>query len=78
METKIMIQCDMCGSSFQFDPHRYDGKHIARYKITVCMPCWNGNWDGWAPHYEPRFLDLLKRNNIPIPQKNSKGLYPRE
>jgi hypothetical protein len=44
-----------CGSSFRFGPHIYEGHHIDAYKINVCSVCWNGNWDGWVPHYERRF-----------------------
>lgn len=78
MKDKFMIQCEMCGSTFQFGPHLYDGKHIARYQITVCRACWESNWDGWAPHFEKQLETLLNQKNIPIPEKNSKGWYPRE
>jgi hypothetical protein len=76
--TKIMYPCFMCGHSFQFGPHRYDGHHIARYKISVCSGCWAGNWDGWAPHYEAKLLAHLEEQGLPIPDRNAKGWLPRE
>lgn len=75
---KIMCSCSLCGNHFQFGPHRYDGKHISRYQITVCMSCWNGNWDGWAPHLEERLIAHLQQKGIPIPERNAKGWLPRE
>lgn len=75
---KIMCSCSLCGRQFQFGPHRYDGKHIPRYQITVCMSCWDGNWDGWAPHLEERLIAHLQQKGIPIPERNAKGWLPRE
>jgi hypothetical protein len=75
---KVMLSCDLCGSSFQMGPHVYDGKHIARYQITVCRACWLGNWDGWAPQYEKRLLSLLTERGLPVPARNEKGWLPRE
>jgi len=76
-EEKIMQRCFMCGSEYQFGPHRYDGKYISRYQISVCRSCYDSNWDGWA-HYEPRLVAHLKANNLPIPARNEKGWLPRE
>ena len=78
MDKKIILQCDLCGSSFQFGPHRYDGRRIPRYQITVCMPCWEGNWDGWGQYHEERLISHLMVKGIPIPERNSKGWFPRE
>lgn len=75
---KIMCSCVLCEKQFQFGPHRYDGKHIPRYQITVCMSCWNGNWDGWAPHLEGRLIARLQNNGTAIPERNSNGWLPRE
>ena len=75
---KIMCSCALCGNPFQFGPHHYDGKHISRYQITVCMSCWTGNWDGWAPHLEERLIAYLQQKGLPIPERNAKGWLPRE
>lgn len=74
----MMRRCDLCNKEFQFGPHMYDGKHIPRYQITVCMSCWNGNWDGWAPDLEARLISHLKNKGLPIPERNAKGWLPRE
>ena len=36
-DEKFMTSCELCGKSFRFGPHIYDGKVIPRYEITVCM-----------------------------------------
>jgi hypothetical protein len=75
---KVMLHCDLCNKEFQFGPHKFDGKHIPRYQITVCKPCWDGNWDGWAPHLEKRLISHIEKNGLPVPERNSKGWLPRE
>ena len=77
-EPKFMFNCQLCGASFQFGPHNHNGKHIARYQLTVCSTCWAGNHDGWAPSFEPKFLEHLKTKGIAAPERNSDGWYPRE
>lgn len=77
MTERIMIDCQMCGASFQFGPHVYNGRHIARYELTVCDTCWVGNHDGWSPMLESKLLEHLKSKGIAIPECNSAGRYPR-
>lgn len=76
-EIKVMIPCDMCGASFQFGPHRYDGKYIGAYKLTVCKTCFEANWDGWSPAYERRLEKHLRKNGIALPARNQLGHYQR-
>lgn len=74
-----MFTCDVCGSSYQHGPHRYEGHRINLYGgIFACDTCWNGNYDGWAPHYERVLLAYLERQGLPVPQRNNKGLLPRD
>ena len=72
-DQNIMHPCFMCGSQFQMGEHIYDGKYIRRYYITVCMACWDGNWDGWTPDYDTRLITHLENEGIPIPGRNEKG-----
>jgi hypothetical protein len=75
---KIMYQCELCSSQFQFGPHRYAGKFIARYQIMVCSMCYDGNWDGWGPMREARLLTHLEDKGLPVPQRNENGWLPRD
>ena len=59
-------------------PNRYDGKYIPRYKINVCMTCYEGNWDEWAPGCENKLIAHLRAEGLPIPERNKKGLLPRD
>jgi len=45
--------------------------------IMVCDACWQGNWDGWNPRFEEKLLSILKKNGLPVPERNEKGLLPR-
>jgi hypothetical protein len=38
--------CFLCRFPFQFGRHAYDGRRIPQWDIMVCMPCFQGNWDG--------------------------------
>lgn len=75
---KFMCDCAVCGCSFQMGRHYYKGKYIPRYKLNVCQGCYNYNQDGWCQTFETKFLSHLKMNNIPTPERNEEGLFPRE
>jgi hypothetical protein len=75
---KILLNCDLCKREYQMGPHRYDGKRVPRYDITVCLVCYNSNWDGWNPRYEEFLLSNLTQKGLPIPEKNAKGWFPRD
>ena len=36
------------------------------------------NWDGWNPRYEETLLNRVKEKGLPVPERNSKGLLPRD
>lgn len=72
-----MQTCGLCGTSFQFGTGKYEGKHIPRYNLTVCLTCWQGNRDGWAPSLEARVIEHLKNEGIKIPERNAAGALPR-
>ena len=74
---QVGSSCHLCGNSFEHDAHAY-GHFIPRYQMTVCMACWNGNWDGWSRHWEPKLLAHPKAHGLPIPEHNERGLLPRE
>jgi hypothetical protein len=74
----VFLSCDVCRRSFQFGPNRYDGKVIPTYAITVCMVCWDANWDGWAPHLEEKVTVNLRSQGKPLPPRNAKDWLPRE
>jgi hypothetical protein len=71
-----MIQCGLCGTSFPFGPHRYDGKYLPHYELHVCRTCLDSNWDGIASHHEEKLVAHLKNRGIPLPARNANGGYP--
>ncbi len=77
-EEKFMFDCELCGRPYQMGPHRYDGKRIPRYDISVCGSCYKTNWDGWGPKAESPILAHLERKGLPIPPRNEKGWLPRD
>lgn len=71
--------CFFCAAPFEFgDDHQYRGKHLSRYMIDVCYGCYNGNWDGWAAHWEAKLVPHLVARGLAIPARNSDGLLPRD
>lgn len=75
---KFMFKCDVCGQQSQHGPHRYEGHRLELYgDIFCCDLCWNGNWDGWAPHLEAILLEHLKQKGLPVPKRNEKERLPR-
>ena len=75
---KFSYPCDVCGKSLQRGPHRYEGKINKTYDILVCDSCRNGNWDGWAPHYENKIIKIIQKKGLPLPSRNEKGWLPYE
>jgi hypothetical protein len=78
MLDKIFVKCPLCDFEFQHGPQRYEGHVLESYGgIMVCDHCWGGNWDGWTPLYEDYLRAILKNKNLPVPERNEKGLLPR-
>lgn len=77
-EKKFMQSCQLCNTSYQMGLHVYDGKYISRYKMNVCNGCYTANWDGWNPHDEKIILEHLRKNEIDEPERNAKGVLPRD
>lgn len=79
MKLKTVInKCSICGNPYKYGPGIYEGHKLDAYAgVFCCESCWKFNWDGWSPHYESVLLDILKRNNLPVPKRNSNGLLPR-
>ena len=70
--------CGLCDRSVPYGPHRYEGSMNARYAIFVCNSCRDGNHDGWSPSYTQRLLVSLHQAGLPVPERNQKGLLPRD
>lgn len=72
-----LYTCPVCDKKFQMEMHRYEGKWIPTYKITVCSSCYRNNWDGWQPQSEEKVTEVLRSEGLPGPTRNSKQLRPR-
>lgn len=77
-EFEQVTHCQMCGSEYRTGRHTHDGIYIPSYALAVCQLCYECNAQGWAPLYEQKLLPHLRKNNIPVPRRNNKGLLPRE
>ncbi len=78
VEPKFMQTCEVCGESFQFGPHVYDGRYIATYRLRACNTCYRGNWDAWAPQFEDAVTQHLRAAGDALPARSSKGWLPRD
>lgn len=75
---KITFNCDICEREYEHGHGRYEGHRLTSYgNLSCCDACWQGNWDGWAPHLEPILLEHLREKGLPEPERNEKGLLPR-
>jgi len=71
-------ECDLCGKQFQMSNGKYDGKFIPTYGVSVCMPHYIGNHDGWSPSSEAKIIAIAKSSGKTIPDRNEKGWLPRD
>ena len=74
----ILATCPACGNYFLMGPQVFDGKYIPRYKISVCMNCYDDNRAGWSPQHEINITKQLESNGIGLPEREPNGLLPRE
>ena len=44
----------------------------------ACNRCYAANWDGWTPNLEEKLTRNLKSKGLRIPERNTKGLLPRD
>lgn len=77
-EFEQLIHCQMCGSEFLVGRQGHGGRHIPAYDLHVCDLCYDCNVMGWAPLYEQKLLDHLKVKKLVLPERNEKGLIPRD
>jgi hypothetical protein len=70
-----MIDCALCKRSFQFGPHRYDGRKVQAWDVMLCSTCVSGNWDGIVPGSWPGFIKDLEARGIAI-KLNDQGWLP--
>lgn len=77
MELDEKIKCFTCGQEILYNHHKYDGRNISTYGITVCDSCYKGNHDGRASQYEEKIIKHMKNEKYPAPKRNDKGLLPR-
>jgi hypothetical protein len=75
---KIIERCDLCREDFQYGPVAYFGTYVPAYQVIACNRCYGANWDGWAPNLEERVTRSLKAKGLRIPERNPKGLLPRD
>jgi hypothetical protein len=58
-------------------PGVYNGKTLPHYNLFFCRTCFEMNWDGISPVYEPIFVQRLQERGIELPKRNKNELYPR-
>lgn len=75
---KIIERCELCGGGFQYGPVAYFGTYVLAYHVMTCNKCYAANWDGWSPSLEETVTRNLKAKGIRIPERNRKGLLPRD
>jgi hypothetical protein len=65
-----VVQCFLYGQGFAYGPHRYDGKWVGPWKVSVCQRCLSSNWDGIVPR--PELMSKFEAKGIQ-PEFNEKG-----
>lgn len=74
-QTAFFETCILCDRKFQFGPHRYDGRPIPTWGVSVCRLCEASNWDGVVPSSHPRVIEHLQAKGVEI-KLNAKGWLP--
>lgn len=77
-KTSVECVCPLCSALFKWGPERFDGREIKRYDLKVCNICWQQSWGGWKHSHEEKIIAHLEKSGLPIPERNARGLLPRE
>jgi len=75
---KLIEHCDLCGQRFQYGPNGGLGTYVPAYQVMACNSCYAANRDGWALHLEEAVTRSLKAKGLRTPERNTKGLLPRD
>jgi hypothetical protein len=67
-----VVECFLCGATFQFSRHRQDGRSVRGWKLSLCNSCLDSNDDGVAPATHPRLMRHLAEAGIDV-QLNARG-----
>jgi hypothetical protein len=69
---KFMQPCFLCSRSFQYGPHRYEGRAINSWDIVICDTCDKSNWDGLVTEQHPRLMKHLAERGVTV-KMNPRG-----
>lgn len=61
-----MTMCFLCGRKLAGRAHRHDGQFIAQWKVDVCEPCFEVNYQGVALSRHPRLAAHLDRLGVKV------------
>ena len=74
----LLFVCPICNGTYKHGPGKYEGHKLDLYGgIFACNTCWDGNHDGWSPHAEENIKKIMKEKQMALPNRNKKGLLPR-
>ena len=74
----FMESCFLCKSEFQMGGGEFHGYFMKPYGVTVCRGCFRAAKDGWPAASEEKLLPKLKELGKPVPERNDRGLLPRD
>jgi hypothetical protein len=72
MNDQITADCFLCQRAFAFGQHRYYGRHIDSWGVSICSACLEGNHDGVVPERHPQLEAHLRSKGIEV-RRNAKG-----
>jgi hypothetical protein len=69
----IMYPCFVCGQSFHFGPHVYDGRAVQGWNCAaICKVCESSNQNGLMPDQWPDLIGNLQRQGVRV-KLNARG-----
>ena len=66
------VDCVLC------DSHGEQPFNVPVYRLSVCDFCWQQAQDGWPRQAEPILFAALAKAGLLIPDRNDRGLLPRQ
>ena len=71
-EVQPAADCRLC------DAPSENRHSVPVYRLSVCDLCWQQAQDGWPKEAEPILFAALANAGLLIPDRNDRGLLPRQ
>lgn len=69
---QYIVQCILCKSGLPYGGHRYEGRYVCAWQVSICNGCEQANADGIVPGSHADLLGQLEKLGVDV-RLNERG-----